>query len=157
MIEAFKQEAWCYGKIDDCHEMNKTGLADLEIKFGYQWLKNDCCSLSHLQVCSPAQVIVQEHTTFLNQSLVLHKHVGGEVGMTGVFQFWESCNGDYVFSFALDMNAWYFAEGNERRSFDLNIPWSRYMQTYANRQQAHRLQIFKQPIQYKHLPLVLLA
>ena len=43
MIEAFKQEAWCYGKIDDCREMNKTALADLEIKFGYQWLKNDCC------------------------------------------------------------------------------------------------------------------
>ena len=141
MIEAFKQEAWCYGKIDDCRYMNKTRLADLEIKFGYQWLKNDCCIFeSFAGIIAPTGNRQSAHYVF-EPVVGFAKHVGGEVGMTGIFQFWESCNSDYTFSYALDMNAWYFAEGIERRSFDLQgRPWSRYMQTYANKEQAQQAQ-----------------
>jgi hypothetical protein len=137
MIEAFKQESWCYGKIDDCKEMNKTALADLEIKFGYQWLKNDCCFFeSFAGVLAPTGNKPKAH--YLFEPIVgFAGHVGGEIGMTGIFKFWESCNEDYACSFVIDANAWYFADHHERRSFDLKYrPWSRYMQTYSNKQQA---------------------
>ncbi len=139
MIEAFKQQSWCYGKIDDCRSMHKTRLANLEIKFGYQWLKNDCCFFeSFAGIIAPTGNRPTGH--YLFEPIVgFGKHFGGEVGMTGVFQFWECCNSDIVFSFALDMNAWYFAQHIERRSFDLkDRPWSRYMQTYVSKDQAQQ-------------------
>ena len=141
MIEAFNQDAWNYGKIADCRDMSKTGIADLEIKIGYQWLKNDCCIFeSFAGVLAPTGNRPKAHYMF-EPVVGFNKHVGGEIGMTGVFEFWKSRNKDYTFSFALDMNAWYFAQSTERRSFDLkNRPWSRYMQTYANVEQAQLAQ-----------------
>lgn len=137
MIEAFKQSDWCYGKIDDCKDMHKTRLANLEVKFGYQWLKNDCCFFeSFAGIIAPTGNNPTAHYIF--EPIVGYgKHWAGEVGMTGVFQFWQSYNSDLALSFVLDMNAWYFAKHTERRSFDLkNRPWSRYMQVYANKEQA---------------------
>jgi hypothetical protein len=137
MIEAFKQDSWCYGKIDNCKEMHKTAIADLEIKFGYQWFKNDCCFFeSFAGVLAPTGNKPKAH--YLFEPIVgFAGHVGGEVGMTGIFKFWESCTTDYALSYLLDINAWYFASHNERRSFDLKYrPWSRYMQVYANKEQA---------------------
>ena len=137
MTQAFKQDDWCYGKIDDCKDMHKTALADLEIKFGYQWLKNSCCLFeSFAGILAPTGNKPKAH--YLFEPIVgFAGHVGGEVGMTGIFKFWQSCNEKYACSFILDANAWFFAEHREKRSFDLKYrPWSRYMQTYVNKQQA---------------------
>lgn len=137
MIQAFRQSSWHYGKIDDCGAMRKTALADLEIKVGYQWLKTDFCIFeSFAGVLAPTGNRQRAHYLF-EPVVGFAKHVGGEIGMTGIFEFWKSCNEDYTFSWAIDLNGWYFAEGTERRSFDLHgRPWSRYMQTYANVEQA---------------------
>ncbi len=39
MTEAFQQEDWLFGKIAACSSMKKTGLADIELKVGYEWLE----------------------------------------------------------------------------------------------------------------------
>lgn len=137
MIEAFKQESWCYGKIDDCKDMHKTAVADLEFKIGYQWLKNDCCFFeSFAGILAPTGNRPKAHYIF-EPIVGFAGHVVGEIGMTGMFKFWESCDEHYACSFVIDANAWYFASHNERRSFDLKYrPWSRYMQVYANKEQA---------------------
>lgn len=139
MVEAFKQDSWCYGRIDNCRTMHKTGLADLEIKLGYEWLKNDCCFFeSFAGILAPTGN--RPTARYMFEPIVgFAKHTVGEIGMTGIFQFWESCDGCYACSFVFDANAWYFAAHNERRSFDLKYkPWSRYMQVYANKEQAQQ-------------------
>lgn len=136
MTQAFKQESWLYGKIDNEHRMRKTGLADIELKFGYEWLKRGCCFLeSYIGLLIPTGNCPKARYMF--EPIIGHnKHMGLFFGNTGVFEFWH-CEPCCDFFFALDMNALYLADRIERRSFDLKYrPWSRYMQVYANKEQA---------------------
>lgn len=136
MTEALKQSSWCYGKIDNCGCMQKTGLADIECKVGYEWLSNDCCFFeSYAGVLFPTGNAPKARYVF-EPILGHNKHYGVLFGTSGIFEF-KSCECDCSFALAIDYNGLYLADGIERRSFDLkNCPWSRYMQVYQNLEQA---------------------
>lgn len=136
MIAAFNQSAWTYGKVNNCCKMEKTGVADLEIKLGYEWLKNDCCFFeSYVGVIAPTGN--RPTAKYVFEPVVgFNKHTGVEIGGSGTYEIWRTCN-NTVITYALDMNTIYLFKGCERRSFDLKYrPWSRYMQVYANKEQA---------------------
>lgn len=136
MIEAFNQSAWKYGKIKNCCNMKKSGVADFEVKIGYEWLKNECCFFeSYVGVIAPTGN--RPTARFMFEPIIgFNKHTGVELGGSGTYEIWRTCN-DIVFTYALDMNTVYMFRNCERRSFDIKErPWSRYMQVYANKEQA---------------------
>jgi len=136
MIDAFNQPAWIYGKIKNCYTMEKTGVADFEIKLGYEWLKNECCFFeSYVGVIAPTGNRPTARYVF-EPMVGFNKHTGIELGGSGTYEIWRTCN-DIVLTYALDMNTMYLFRNCERRSFDIkDRPWSRYMQVYENKEQA---------------------
>ena len=137
MIQAFKQKAWRYGKIDDKCCMTKSGLADVELKLGYEWLKNDCCFFeSYIGVLAPAGN--RPVACYLFEPIVGHnKHWGMMIGGSGLFELWHNDECTWEVNYAMDLYSLYLFSGCERRSFDLKYrPWSRYMQLYLNKEQA---------------------
>lgn len=139
MVEAFKQTAFCFGKIDCGHCNEITKVADVEIKLGYEWLKNDCCFLeSYIGALCPAGNVPCARYMF--EPIAGHNHHAGVlIGGSGSFDFWyiERCGASVTFAF--DSDARYLFDRCERRSFDLKYrPWSRYMQVYANKEQAQQ-------------------
>ncbi len=136
MTEAFKQPSWCYGRIDNCRHMDVTHLGDIELKVGYEWLKNGCCFFeSYFGLLVPTGNRVTGRYVF--EPMVGHnKHWGAMLGNSGIFEFrtWDSGS---TLAFAIDINALYLADRVECRSLDLKYrPWSRYMQVYASKAQA---------------------
>ncbi len=136
MIQAFNQSAWKYGKINSCHTMKKAGVADFEVKLGYEWLKNECCFFeSFIGVIAPTGNRPTAHYVF-EPIVGFNKHTGIELGGSGTYEIWRTCD-DTAIIYALDMNTMYLFRSCERRSFDVKYkPWSRYMQVYANKEQA---------------------
>jgi len=137
--EAFAQSSWLYGKIDPCCIQSETKFADLELKLGYEWLKNDCCFFeSYIGALIPTGNRVTGR--FMFEPIVGHnRHPGIMCGSTGIFEWWQSECCDCYAEFAIDWNSLYLFEKVETRSFDLkNKPWSRYMPVYANKEQAEQ-------------------
>lgn len=136
MTEAFKQKSWCFGKIDNYACMKKTGLADIELKVGYEWLNSDCCFFeSYAGILFPTGN--RPNARYMFEPILGHnRHYGMLFGTSGIFEF-RNCQNDCNFALAIDYNGLYLTEGLERRSFDLkNNPWSRYMPVYLNQDQA---------------------
>ncbi|BDC35144.1 hypothetical protein Noda2021_11020 [Candidatus Dependentiae bacterium Noda2021] len=138
VTEAFAQPGWCYGRIDDCSSRNhKTGAGDLELRVGYEIVKSDHCFLdSFIGVLAPTGNRVRGRNVF--EPVVGHNHHPGVLtGTSFGIEIWRpKCDLGTVW-FYLDMSFEYFVERTERRSFDLKgKPWSRYMQFYANADQA---------------------
>jgi len=139
MTQAFRQSSWMFGRIDPCCKNSETGFADLEVKIGYEWLRSDCCFLEgYLGVLIPTGNRVTSRLLF--EPIVGHRHhTGVMTGLSGIFDWWGSCENDCYARFAVDWNSLYLFEANETRSFDLvNRPWSRYMPVYINKEQAEQ-------------------
>lgn len=138
MTQALNQDTWCYGKIDQCAH-DKVGLADIEFKLGYEYLKCETCNLEgYIGVLIPTGNEVEGKIVF--EPIVGHgKHFGFMFGSSGDFELWHNDELERRIVFAYDMNFLYLAKHKERRSFDLKYkPWSRYMQVYANLEQAQQ-------------------
>lgn len=139
MTEAFRQTAFCYGKIDCRHCNEVTKVADVELKLGYEWLKNDCCFLeSYFGALAPAGN--RPCARYMFEPIAGHNgHAGILIGGTGSFDFWHAEKRGQIFTFAFDSDARYLFERCERRSFDVKYrPWSRYMQVYTSKEQAQQ-------------------
>lgn len=146
MVKAFDQDNWKYGKIaakshdengnekNDHHEHRKHhgkwGVADLEIKFGYNGMLTDCAALSsYVGVVVPTGTKEKAHYVF--EPLVGSKHWGVEAGSQFSFGLFNWCESKIELDW--DFNARYMFGHKAWRSFDLiGKPWSRYMEMYAS-------------------------
>lgn len=137
MVEAFKQAAWNFGKIDCTCKRSKTGVADVELKIGYQWMWQDCCNIaSYAGVLIPTGNAPTGRYVF--EPIVGHgKHVGVMWGSRGGFEIWTNCDETWHLDFDLAVHSQYLFKKKQVRSFDLKgKPWSRYLEVYANFAQA---------------------
>lgn len=162
MTAAFAQSNWKYGKIVACGgsccgttttttttstcgcgcdckcecgcDMERTALAFLELKFGYNEVITDCCMLgSYLGVVFPTGK--EACPGFVFSPMVGGKHWGIMWGSEIGFTMWT--NDDSAIRARFSVDGRYLFKHNETRSFDLvGKPWSRYMEMYENQAAA---------------------
>lgn len=138
MTQAFKQADWRYGKVNNCAH-RKTGIADVELDFGYEFEYSDCAFLgAYVGVLIPTGNTPKAEYIF--EPVIGHGgHVGATWGTEGVITFWHSNNEHWNAQFAMNAHAQYLFTKTQKRSFDLkNRPWSRYIQVYENQAQAQQ-------------------
>ncbi len=136
MLQAVNQPAWHFGKISPV-PLTKTGVADMEVKIGYEWLDFEPV---HLE--SYAGVLVPTGNTpngkYLWEPIVGQGHHAGLIWGSAVgVQIWcneyhnRTLRAEYAF------HSQYLFQNIECRSFDLKgKPWSRYLPVYRNQQDA---------------------
>lgn len=136
MTEAVNQQAWHFGRISPV-PLTKTGIADMEIKIGYEWLDFEPV---HLE--SYAGVLVPTGNTpdgrFLWEPIVGQGHHPGLIWGSSVgVQIWcneyreRTLRAEYAF------HSQYLFQHTQCRSFDLKgKPWSRYVPVYRNLEDA---------------------
>jgi hypothetical protein len=134
MTAAFKQTAWNYGKIDDsADDMKRTGVADVEIKLGYEWLDTDPYHIeSYIGIHVPTGN--RPEGTYLMEAVVgAGKHVGLMFGNSFGCQLYADEANDRSLRMEFALGSKYLFKKEQIRSFDLNNkPWSRYIQMYAS-------------------------
>ena len=138
MKDAFKQKGFKYGKIDDCaDDMKRTGLADMEVKLGYEWLQQEPCHLeSYVGLILPTGNAPQGEYMF--EAVVgSGKHVGLTFGSNFGTQIWECKDSERCLRVEHASHSQYLFKKEHVRSFDLkNRPWSRYLSMYESEEQA---------------------
>jgi len=141
MTDAFKQSNWKYGKIDDSHKMEKTGLADLEFKVGYNGVLTDCCT------CAPYLGVIfptgnKPRGEYVFEPVVGNgKHYGISWGLNLAYTLW--CGDESTFGLRVDGDSRYLFKEEMYRSFELlgfGKAWSRYMAMYKNLAEAQAAQ-----------------
>ena len=136
MIAALNQPEWNFGKITTC-AMKKTGLADIELKIGYEWLQHEP---AHMETYIGAILPTSNKQTgeYVFEPIIGRgKHAGLMFGSSLGLDIWENAAGDKMLRFELANHSEYQFDRHEVRSFDLkNKPWSRYIDMYASEEQA---------------------
>lgn len=136
MTQAFKQPHWNFSRIDCRCPREKWGIADIELKVGYNTVTCPTCILSsYTGVVLPTGNRVKG--IYLFEPIVGNNHHFGILfGNTIGFQIWNKCS--YTIAMFVDTNTRYLFQNKQVRSFDLLYqgPWSRYLETYRNHEQA---------------------
>lgn len=135
--DAFKQSGWKYGRINDNCDTTETKLADVEVRLGKEWVKDEMCHLeSSIGFIAPAGNRPEAKKVF--EPIVGHNdHWGLVFGNSDGFEIWHHDTKDMNLRMEFDLTNMYLFESTERRSFDLkNKPWSRYMLLFANEEAA---------------------
>jgi hypothetical protein len=137
MTAAFNQTAWNFGKINPACPLKKTGLADIELKFGTEvWCSENCNIGGYVGVLIPTGNLAQ--AVYVFEPIVGNgKHVGVMWGSEVEFNIWKNCDESWCLDFYGNMHSLYLFKKKQNRSFDLKgKPWSRYISMYANATQA---------------------
>ncbi len=122
---------WQFGKIDGSR--NRTGVADVELKLGYDWI---CCDDYHAY--SYVGLVVptgnKPKGEYVFEPIVgNNRHFGVMWGTAFGFEWWRSCDGDKALNWEFELNGRYLFRNTQTRSFDLyNKQWSRYQVVYRN-------------------------
>lgn len=130
MIDALNQCAWRYGKFSPT-VLTKTGVADVEIRFGADVMRNP-----YYQYSSFVGIIVptgnRPRAHYIFEPIVGRNHHWGLMwGSSWSFELSGSEN--YSIKSAIDLNSSYLFEANEVRSFDLvDKQWSRYIPVFTD-------------------------
>lgn len=130
MTEAFNSPLWNFGKITNC-SLKKTGVADLEIKFGYSFVNNLCVSMQGY-IGAIVATGNKPCAGFLFEPVVgNNKHNGILWGSDNWINLWSSeC---WSFNYAVNLTGRYLFRNIQHRSFDLkDKSWSRYMLIYQS-------------------------
>ena len=140
MTQAFAQSAMLYGRIDNsCENMSKWGVADIEIRFGYNSIKGDCCDMNgYLGFVAPTGTKINAETMQNMFPVVIgnNHHWGLMFGSHLGYDLFE--RGNHMIRYELDMcSKWLFAN-TQTRSFDLvqQGNWSRFLELYSGLDQA---------------------
>lgn len=136
MTEAFVQSAWNFGKITRCSQ-SKTGIPDIEIKLGYEWLAHDPAHFDgYIGVVIPTGN--RPTGEFLFEPIIGNgQHFGLTFGLNAGFELWQCVEQCSSLRFEEATHSRYLFGSKEIRSFDLNNrPWSRYMQVYEDEEEA---------------------
>lgn len=136
MREAFQQSDWKYGKISDC-SMKKTGLGDMELKLGYEWLDH---SPTHMESYFGLVVPTgnKNNGEYVFQPIVGRgKNFGIMMGSSLGIDIWQNATGEMDIRYELANHFEWLFQNTQTRSFDLkNRPWSRYLPVYATQEEA---------------------
>jgi len=137
MTEAFQQEAWNFGKIATDCSMKKTGLGDIELKVGYEWLQHEPAHMeSYLGIVIPTGN-KNEGVHVFEPIIDRGKYFGVMFGSCLGLEIWNSEEGDKNLRYELANHSEILFKSEQVRSFDLkNRPWSRYLPVYLNQTQA---------------------
>ena len=152
MKEAFIQKEWMFGKIDSKDSMTKTTLADIELKLGYEWLQTDPCHIeSYIGFVIPSGN--KPDGEFLFEPVVGRgKHWGVMFGSAYGIEVWKNEEENKNIRIEYNMHSEYLFEKEHIRSFDLkNKPWSRYMEVYANEDQAREASALTDPAKSQNI------
>jgi hypothetical protein len=136
MREAFQQPDWKYGKISDC-SMKKTGLGDMELKLGYEWLDHSPTHMeSYFGLVIPTGN--KNDAEYVFEPIVGRgKNFGIMFGSSLGIDIWESASGEMDIRYELANHFEWLFQNTQKRSFDLkNRPWSRYLPVYINQEEA---------------------
>lgn len=137
MTAGMMQGDWLFGKVSNCCNLSKTGIADMEIKLGRQFVYNDTCLLAgYFGVLVPTGN--SPCSQFVFEPVIGHgKHVGVIWGAEGGYLLGSNCDRKWEFWLDYAAQCMFLFQHCEIRSFDLkNRPWSRYILMYANQTQA---------------------
>jgi len=134
MVDALNQESWHYGRISK-KKLSHWGLADVELKFGYNSYDCDAYSIAtYGTIIIPTGDKVRGKTMF-EPIIGNNRHFGFSLGSSYAYQMW--CKNRYTIDMYLDNNTRYLFSNTQIRSFDLiGKPWSRYMEVYATSEEA---------------------
>lgn len=136
MKEALNQPEWKFGKIS-CTSISKTSFADVELRFGFEWLQHRPYHLeSYVGVLIPTAN--DPNGDFLFEPIVGNGgHVGFLLGSASGFVIWDKDDLDLHLRIELANHMQYLFNKTQRRSIDLkHKPWSRYMEVYVDKEQA---------------------
>ncbi len=138
MEEAFMQPGWDFGKIKTNNQtMSKTGVADVELKIGYEWIQQDPFHLeSYLGILIPSGN--KPNSEYLFQPIVGHGHHWGILfGNSLGIQIWANEATDRSLRMEYSSHTQYLFRNTQCRSVDLLCkPWSRYIELYRDQEQA---------------------
>ena len=136
MTEAFQQDEWAFGKIK-MNGMSKTGVADIEWKFGYEWIQEEPFHLeSYLGILIPTGN--KPNGQFLFEPIVGHGHHWGiMLGNTLGIEIWSNEAKQRSLRMEYANHTQYLFRNTQCRSVDLFCkPWSRYIELYRNQEEA---------------------
>lgn len=139
MTQAFNQSDWNYGKIRNNCSMKKTGIADIELKLGRQFIWNDAYwAAGYFGMLIPTGNTPRGEFVF--EPMVGNgKHMGLIWGGEAVIEICTGKHDNWHVALTGDAHAQYLFTKTQTRSFDLkNRAWSRYMEVYANLAQAEQ-------------------
>ena len=134
MKAAFAQCNWRYGRIPD-KKLTKWGVADIELKLGYNSINCDTCSLnSYFGLVVPTGTRVRGKTVF-EPIVGNNHHFGVSIGNSMAVEIWKRWQ--YTVTWYLDNDTRYLFSNHQVRSFDLiGKPWGRYQETYNSSEAA---------------------
>jgi len=139
MTEAFIQEQWLFGKIPQ-GVITKTRLADIEFKCGYDNYLPD--EPSHMEIYVGCVIPTGNKYTgeFVFEPIVGRgKYAGLMAGGALGKNMWVNYKEDRKIAWELAVHGEYLFKNKQKRSLDLvDKPWSRYIQLYANEEQAEQ-------------------
>lgn len=143
MTEALQQEDWLFGKIAACSSMKRTGLADIELKVGYEWLQHEPAHMeSYFGLVIPTGNRNEGEWVF-EPIVGRGKYFGVMFGSSLGLSIWESETGDKSLRYELTNHTEILFEKTQVRSFDLkHRPWSRYLPVYIDEEQAEEASTF---------------
>lgn len=136
--DAFQQSSWQFGRIESCTK-NKVKLGDITLLLGYEIVNHERCHAEgYAGVLIPTGNKVKSELVF--EPMVGHNHHTGIItGASGGIVLSECPESDTRWSVEFDTHGLFLFKRCETRSFDLKRkPWSRYMQVYANQDQAQQ-------------------
>lgn len=115
--------------------LKKTGVADVEIKIGYDGLHTDCFYVNGY-VGALVPTGNRPNARYIFEPMVGHnRHAGFLFGGEIMYDMWSGC--DSCLSWEINFDSRYLFSSREKRSFDLkNRPWSRYLLVYASQADA---------------------
>lgn len=112
-------------------KLKRTGVADVEIKIGYDAIHTDCF-YANGYVGALAPTGNKPKAKYIFEPMVGHNHHAGVLfGGQIMYDMW-SC-ADRCLSWEINFDSRYLFSGTETRSFDLKYrPWSRYLLVYTS-------------------------
>jgi hypothetical protein len=120
-----------FGKIDGSR--SKTGVADVELKIGYDWLCDDTCyAYGYIGAVIPTGN--KPKGVYVFEPIIgNNRHFGVMWGGAFGFELWRGCDGDRHVTWNVETNGRYLFRNTQTRSFDLyNKQWSRYQLVYRS-------------------------
>lgn len=136
MTQALVQPEWQFGKINR-FALKKTGVADIELKVGYEWIQQEPFHLeSYLGILIPTGN--KPNSEFLFEPVVGHgRHWGVMFGNAIGVQIWKDEVKDRSLRVEYTGHSKYLFRNTQCRSIDLFCkPWSRYIEVYRDEDQA---------------------
>lgn len=135
VTQSLRSRLFKFGRIEPNHEHEKTGLADVEVKFGWESYNNGTAHLrSYIGGVFPTGNKPNPHLLF-PPVIGNNKHFGVLFGSNIGFYVWECDN--HSLRNEIDAHGRFLFANHQERSFDLrDRQWSRYMETYSSKSQA---------------------